>query len=88
MIDRPLLSDLRLMHGIYNSCMMLLFSYQGWLGFRIRRAVRARALLPVLVIRRHRKAGLVLVLMGGAGFFTGLSIVVLLIATYKISRDI
>ena len=109
MIDRQLLSDLRLLHGIYNSGMMLLFLYQGWLGFRIRRAGRERALLPVPVIRRHRQAGPILALMGGAGFFagltlvlldtgnileyplhffTGLSIVVLLIATYKISRDI
>jgi len=109
LIDRQLLSDLRLAHGIYNSIVMLLFLYQGRLGFRIRSDRRASAPLPFPVIKRHRKAGPVLALMGGFGFFagltlvlldtgnvlehqlhffTGLSIVVLLIATYRISRDI
>jgi uncharacterized membrane protein YozB (DUF420 family) len=109
LIDRQVLADLRLAHGIYNSLVMLLFLYQGWLGFRIRRDRRVHAPLPLPVIRRHRKAGPVLAILGGLGFltgltlvlldtgnvlehqphfFTGLSIVVLLIATYRISRDI
>jgi len=109
LIDRQLLADLRLAHGIYNLLVMLLFLYQGWLGFRIRRDRRAHAPLSLPVIKRHRKAGPVLALMGGFGFFagltlvlldtgnvleyqlhlfTGLTICVLLIATYRISRDI
>jgi hypothetical protein len=88
---------------------MLLFLYQGRLGFRIRRDRREHAPLSLPVIKRHRRAGPVLAMMGGLGFFagltlvlldtgnvleyqlhffTGLSIVVLLIATYRISRDI
>jgi hypothetical protein len=88
---------------------MLLFLYQGWLGLRIRRDRRARAPLPIPVVKRHRRMGPVLVILGGLGFleglilvlldsgrvlefpphlFTGLIIVVLLLATYKISRDI
>jgi hypothetical protein len=109
LIDRQLLADLRLVHGIYNSFVVLLFLYQGWLGLRIRRERRARASQSVPVIRRHRRAGPVFALMGGFGFlfgltlvlldtgniltykfhfFTGFLIIVLLIATYRISRDI
>ena len=109
LIDRQLLADLRLAHGTYNAVVMLLFLYQGRLGFRIRRARKARALPPFPVIKRHRRTGPILAILGGLGFlagltlvlldtgnvleypphfFTGLTIVVLLIATYKISRDI
>jgi hypothetical protein len=109
LIDRQLLADLRLVHGIYNALVMLLFLHQGWLGLRIRRDRRAHAPLPLPVIKRHRRMGPVLAILGGLGFltgltlvlldtgnvlehqphfFTGLSIVVLLIATYRISRDI
>ena len=109
LIDKHLLADLRPVHGVYNTIVMLLFLYQGWLGLRIRRERRARAPLPIPVVKRHRRMGPVLVILGGLGFlegltlvlldtgkvlefpphlFTGLTIVVLLIATYKISRDI
>ena len=109
LIDRQLLADLRPVHGVYNTIVMLLFLYQGWLGLRIRRDRRVRAPLPVPVVKRHRRMGPVLAILGGIGFlegltlvlldtgrvldfpphlFTGLTIVVLLIATYKISRDI
>lgn len=109
LIDRELLADLRLVHGVYNTIVMMLFLYQGRLGFRIRRDRLAGAPPPFPVIKRHRQAGPILAIMGGLGFFagltlvllntgnileyplhlfTGLTIVVLLIATYKISRDI
>jgi hypothetical protein len=109
LIDRQLLAELRPVHGVYNTIVVLLFLYQGWLGLRIRRERRARAPLPVPVIKRHRRMGPVLVILGGLGFmegltlvlldtgrvldfpphlFTGFTIVVLLIATYKISKDI
>ena len=109
LIDKHLLADLRLAHGVFNSIVTLLFLYQGGLGFRIRRDRRAHAPLPLPVIKRHRRMGPVLVILGGIGFlegltlvmldsgkllqfpphlFTGLTIVVLLIATYKISRNI
>lgn len=109
LIDKQLLVILRPVHGAYNVIVTLLFLYQGRLGFRIRRDRRARAPLPVPVIKRHRRMGPVLMIMGMLGFldgltlvlldtgkvlqfpphlFTGLTIIVLLIATYKISRDI
>lgn len=109
LIDRELLADLRLVHGVYNTIVMMLFLYQGRLGFRIRRDRLAGAPPPFPVIKRHRQAGPILAIMGGLGFFagltlvllntgnileyplhlfTGLTIVVLLIATYRLSRDI
>ena len=109
LIDRHLLANLRLVHGAYNGTMMLLFLYQGWIGLAIRRARKAKEPPPFPIIKRHRRLGPVLVILGGLGFldgltlvlldsgrilefpphlFTGLTIIVLLITTYKISRNI
>lgn len=109
LIDKHLLAYLRPAHGVYNAIVVLLFLYQGQLGFRIRRARKAGAAPLFEKIKRHRRMGPVLVILGGLGFlegltlvmldsgkvlqfplhlFTGLTIVVLLIATYKISKDI
>jgi hypothetical protein len=109
LIDKQLLAYLRPVHGVYNTIIMLLFLYQGWLGLRIRRDRKARAPLPIPEVKRHRRMGPVLVILGAFGFleglilvlldsgralefpphlFTGLTIVVLLLATYKISKDI
>ena len=109
LIDKALLANLRLAHGAFNATMLLFFLYQGMLGFRIRRDRLAGAPLPLSVIKRHRKAGPILTVLGGLGFLggisvvlldkghilafpphflTGLTIVVLLIATFRISRDI
>jgi hypothetical protein len=109
LIDKHLLHYLRPVHGAYNAIMMLFFLYQGWIGLRVRRARIAKEPLPFPMIKRHRRMGPVLVILGGLGFldgltlvlldsgnvlefpphfFTGLTIFGLLIATYKISRDI
>jgi len=109
LIDRALLADLRLGHGMFNFSVMVLFLYQGWLGLTIRRARRGSAPIPFPAVKRHRTLGPVLAILGGIGFCYGLTLVllstgnvlehpphffiallimVLLIATYKISRDI
>ncbi len=109
LIDRHLLAGLRLVHGAYNGTMLLLFLYQGWIGLGIRRARKAKLPPSFPMIKRHRRLGPVLVILGGFGFldgltlvlldtgrilelpphlFTGLTILVLLIVTYKISRKI
>jgi len=109
LIDKHLLAYLRPAHGVYNAIVVLLFLYQGQIGFRIRRARKAGAAPLFEMIKRHRRMGPVLVILGGIGFlegltlvildsgkvlqfplhlFTGLTIVVLLMATYKISHDI
>lgn len=77
LVDRQLLSSLRLAHGSYNSIVMLLFFYHGWLGFTIRRARKSKAPLPFAAIKRHRKIGPVLAFMGGFGFLIGLTLILL-----------
>jgi hypothetical protein len=109
LIDKDMLVYLRLLHGIYNTGMLLLFVYQGWLGITIWRARHTKLPPPFPEIKRHRRYGPVLVIMGSVGFsvgltlvlldtgrileypyhfFTGLVIVILLIATWILSRMI
>ena len=100
---------LRLLHGLFNAAVMFLFFYQARLGFKIRRARLSKAPFPLAAVKRHRKIGPDLVVLGGLGFlaglalallfegrvfqyplhfFTGLTIVLLLIATFLVSRRI
>jgi hypothetical protein len=74
LIDKQILSSLRLVHGSYNSLVMLLFFYHGWLGITIRRARKSKAPLPYGAIKRHRKTGPVLAIIGGFGFLIGLTL--------------
>jgi hypothetical protein len=76
MIEKQTITYLRLAHGSFNVTMMLLFFYQGFLGFRIRQG-RKSGNQAVRAIKRHRKAGPVLALMGVAGFVAGMTIVYL-----------
>lgn len=77
LIDRQTLSYLRLVHGMYNTSMMLLFFYHGRQGMIIRRMRKARAPLPFPVIKRHRKMGPILTLFGVLGFFIGFTLVLI-----------
>jgi hypothetical protein len=77
LIDRQLFPPLRLVHGGYNFTVVLLFLYHGWLGIRIRRARKAHGPLPFPAIKRHRKGGPVLAVMGVLGFFIGFTLVML-----------
>lgn len=77
LIDQGLLVNLRLVHGSYNSCMLLLFICHGWLGLSIRQARLQHAALPMQAVRRHRRLGPILASMGGLGFMTGLTLVLL-----------
>jgi hypothetical protein len=77
LIDKQLLSSLRLVHGSYNFLVMLLFFYHGWLGITIRRARKSKAPLPLAAIKRHRKTGPVLAIMGGFGFLIGFTLILL-----------
>ncbi len=76
MLDKQTIAYLKLVHGFYNASMMLLFIYQGWLGLRIRKQ-RMRGVQAFEVIKRHRKFGPVLALLGVAGFFAGLVLIYL-----------
>ncbi len=77
LIDRHLLSSLRLVHASYNTLVAALFFYHGWLGTKIRHARKAKGPLPFPVIRRHRKSGPVLVILGIGGFCIGFTLVLL-----------
>jgi hypothetical protein len=77
MLDRQLLDDLRLIHASFNTVMMLLFFYQGFLGFRIRRERKGGNRLPVKMAKRHRTIGSMLAPLGVLGFFAGLSLAIL-----------
>ncbi len=77
LIDRHILSYLRLVHAFYNSSVMLLFFYHGWMGITIRRLRKAGGPLPFPVIRRHRKFGPPLVILGIIGFFIGFTLVLI-----------
>ena len=77
LIDRHTLSYLRLVHAFYNSSVMVLFFYHGWMGVTIRRLRKAGGPLPFPVIRRHRKFGPPLVILGIIGFFIGFTLVLI-----------
>ncbi len=77
MITKHLLSQLRLVHAAYNFSVFLVFLYHAQLGLAIRRARRAKAPLPFPLIKKHRKQGPVLVLLGMLGFFIGFTLVII-----------
>jgi hypothetical protein len=65
---------LKLLHGLYNFLVMLLFIRQGWLGLGIRKN-RANGRPPNLTaIKRHRRSGPVLAFLAGGGFLAGLTL--------------
>lgn len=75
-MDRQIIVYLKLLHGSYNSIVMLLFIYQLWTGLRIRKE-RTSGTRSFDAIKKHRKFGPVLALLGLAGFFIGLAVVYL-----------
>jgi hypothetical protein len=62
-------------HGLYNTVIFLLFVWQGWLGSKIRIGRLAGGPPNITVIRRHRRFGPVVFLLGIAGFLSGVVIV-------------
>lgn len=72
LISRELIAQLKLVHGFFNLTVVLLFFYHGRNGLLIRRARTSAAPLPLLAMKRHRRMGPILALLGVAGFFAGL----------------
>lgn len=72
-MSKELISYLRLLHGAYNTIVISLFIYQGILGLRIRKSEKK----PFHMIRRHRKIGPVIAVMGIAGFIAGMTVALL-----------
>lgn len=72
-MNKELISYLKLLHGLYNTLVIILFIYQGLLGFRIRKSQQRQLHL----IKRHRKIGPVAAVLGPSGFIAGMVIVFL-----------
>ena len=76
MIDKQMLAYLRLAHGAFNSIVCALIVYQGFLGYKIRKA-RMAGMTAGRSNKRHRENGPFLAVLGIAGFFGGLGLVYL-----------
>lgn len=77
LISRELLPGLRLVHGVFNFAVLVMFCYTASLGWKIRRARHNGAPLPLPAMRRHRYLGPKLAILGGLGFVAGLTLVLL-----------
>jgi cytochrome bd-type quinol oxidase subunit 2 len=69
-MSREIIEYLKLFHGAYNTVIMAVIVYQGTLGLRIRRSES----LPSHIIKRHRKNGPFIVVLGITGFIAGMTI--------------
>lgn len=75
-MDKQVIAYLRLVHGSFNIIVVLLFIYQGILGLKIRKNRKAGT--PLFnTIKRHRKSGPLIALMGGIGFLAGVVLIYL-----------
>jgi FtsH-binding integral membrane protein len=61
-------------HGSFNALLALVFLYQAWMGLTIRRG-RKRGESQLIAMRRHRRLGPFLVVMGLLGYCLGLILV-------------
>jgi hypothetical protein len=64
----------KLAHGSFNTLLALVFLYQAWMGLKIRRG-RKRGEPQLKAMRRHRRLGPFLVVLGLLGFCLGLILV-------------
>ncbi len=71
------LIDPKFLHGLLNLIVLVLFIYQGRLGFVIRRARLSQGPFPLAAVRRHRKSGPRLTALGVIGFLFGFILVLL-----------
>jgi peptidoglycan/LPS O-acetylase OafA/YrhL len=64
----------KLAHGSFNTLLALVFFYQAWMGLSIRRG-RKRGDSRVKAMRRHRRLGPFLVVLGILGYCLGVILV-------------
>jgi hypothetical protein len=75
-VDKQLIALLKIIHGAFNSTLLFLFLYQGWMGLKIRRGRKASA--PAMdMVKRHRMFGPLFALLGLGGYGFGLTLVYL-----------
>ena len=77
MIDKQIIPYLKVLHGLFNIAVMLLFFYQARLGFLIRNARLSKGAFPLEAVKRHRKAGPILMVLGILGFIAGMFVLYL-----------
>jgi hypothetical protein len=77
MILNEYLDVLKILHGSYNTAVMFLFFYQGFIGWKIRRERIQGKSRDFSLKRKHRKAGPVFAILGILGFFIGLILVLI-----------
>jgi len=65
---------LKYAHGFFNGFVILLFLYQGWLGFKIRQNRLDGNPPEVTFVKRHRKFGPFLAILGISGFAGGIGV--------------
>lgn len=76
-MDFDLFIDIgELIHGSFNTLVVLAFLYQAWMGLKIRRG-RKRGELQFTAMKRHRRLGPILVVLGIFGFCAGLLLVLI-----------
>lgn len=73
-MDKQIIGYLKVLHGLFNITVMLLFMYHGSLGLAIRKARLRGGSFPLKAVKRHRKAGPVLAALGILGFIAGMSV--------------
>ncbi|MCX7794289.1 MAG: DUF4079 domain-containing protein [Thermodesulfovibrionales bacterium] len=74
MFSKETIAYLKLLHGLYNSIVIVQFIYQGILGLKIRRE-RKSSNFPEIIIKRHRILGPILTVESIMGFFAGITLV-------------
>ncbi|RJQ47185.1 MAG: DUF4079 family protein [Nitrospiraceae bacterium] len=72
-MNREIIPYLKLLHGAFNTVVILLFVYQGLLGLKIRKSDKK----PLHIIRWHRRVGPVIAVLGISGFIAGMTVVFL-----------
>lgn len=85
LINKYLLSELRLAHGIFNILLLVAFLEHARLGLKIRRARTSASPLPFPAIKRHRKGGPVFAVLTLAGYAFGIFLV--LVRTGKLFEN-
>lgn len=71
MISKETIAYLKLAHGLYNTVMVSFFIYQSRLGLKVRKERNAGTMQTFKTIKKHRRNGPLLVILGVLGFCAG-----------------
>lgn len=74
MLDKTLAFYLQLAHGLFNVALAAAFVFQARLGWRIRRSRRLGVSRDFSAVKRHRRLGPTLAVLGLAGYGAGLTL--------------